>query len=965
MFHWNRVLRLIGTVALGAALGCTATTTGTGGGTGTGGTTGDATTGAGSGGDVLIADSGKTTGGTEDLGKADPGPASEDAPLPKDTGSTAGDGTGSTTGDATPPDDTAFVADTTPSEDTPSVSDTTPTEDTPTLSDASSSDTSTSPDGTSPDGTFTETGDTGPTISGKCLIAQAVQCGDKLTGLVIAAGATSAFGTYTCDDPEFGTDYGGSGEIIVSFTSPTQQLVTVDTTNTFDVDIIRLEDAGNGCEDTLSTCKDIGIGDLSFEAQAGKTYYFVLEGYDGPPSGPFGLDVTCCKPNCDGKVCGTDGCGGTCGAGCKVGENCNAGACEAAPTTCTAVKTVGCGESLTGLTNGGPGSTYAFSTYPCQVDEGDTFTASPELTYAFTNPSNTKVKVTSDGEGSLNLTVLKAIEGQCTATEDSCIDQSYGDLTFDAAAGETYYLVWDSYSTSSPIDSDFDVTICCLNCDGVACGQDDGCGGTCGCNAGSLCTEGKCVEQPTTCAPIAAVKCGDKLTGLSNGGPGATLAFSKYTCQSFSSDDYTGSPEAVYSLTLDSDQNVTVSMTNSSSVDITVLEDVGAGCGDSKEACLDQGSAEVTFAGKAGKTYYLVMDSYSASAPVVSGIDLEVTCCVSDCAEKPCGADDGCGGTCGCAEGGVCVAGTCKTFEPTCNPTPIKCGDKLTGVSNGGDGAGLSFSKYACQNYSSDDYSASPETIYALSLDADQFVTFDLTGSLSVDVTVLSGLGEACNPTKEQCLLQDSTTAEFQGKAGQTYYFVLDSYNDPVVTDIDVEVICCTPSCDLAACGQDDGCGKPCGCGPGNACDTDTSTCKAAAEGDTCAAPLPVAALGAISGDLSGLYANDYELNGCGSISGADPGVKDAVYAYSPTETGTYLITMPTYDWLSGGASLLAVFGVCDTTSACLGGADWFYESPETFAIEVAMTAGTTYYIVIDGYSSFDEGPFSFTIAKK
>src|SRR5690606_4046945 len=36
-----------------------------------------------------------------------------------------------------------------------------------------------------------------------------------------------------------------------------------------------------------------------------------------------------CTPSCDGRACGWDGCGGTCG-GCGEGERCEVGACVAA-----------------------------------------------------------------------------------------------------------------------------------------------------------------------------------------------------------------------------------------------------------------------------------------------------------------------------------------------------------------------------------------------------------------------------------------------------------------------------------------------------------------------------------------------------------------------------------------------------------------------------------------------------------
>ena len=52
--------------------------------------------------------------------------------------------------------------------------------------------------------------------------------------------------------------------------------------------------------------------------------------------GTFGLvceSASCvsdCEPACDGKACGDDGCGGTCGT-CPQGGSCEDGACSCAP----------------------------------------------------------------------------------------------------------------------------------------------------------------------------------------------------------------------------------------------------------------------------------------------------------------------------------------------------------------------------------------------------------------------------------------------------------------------------------------------------------------------------------------------------------------------------------------------------------------------------------------------------------
>jgi len=57
-------------------------------------------------------------------------------------------------------------------------------------------------------------------------------------------------------------------------------------------------------------------------------YYLIVDGFDATSFGPFTLYVNLvagCVPQCDGKFCGDDGCGGSCGL-CGPGELCNTAA---------------------------------------------------------------------------------------------------------------------------------------------------------------------------------------------------------------------------------------------------------------------------------------------------------------------------------------------------------------------------------------------------------------------------------------------------------------------------------------------------------------------------------------------------------------------------------------------------------------------------------------------------------------
>jgi hypothetical protein len=85
----------------------------------------------------------------------------------------------------------------------------------------------------------------------------------------------------------------------------------------------------------------------------------------------------------------------------------------------------------------------------------------------------------------------------------------------------------------------------------------------------------------------------------------------------------------------------------------------------------------------------------------------------------------------------------------------------------------------------------------------------------------------------------------------------------------------------------------------------------------------------------------------------------DLVYSFTPTLTGTFTVTVEDdFD------SALWVTPVCDTASgalegACLGASDDGSES-----VRVNGTIGTTYYIVVDSYSTSAKGTFTITVTE-
>jgi hypothetical protein len=75
---------------------------------------------------------------------------------------------------------------------------------------------------------------------------------------------------------------------------------------------------------TAVTCTAGASGDIVYAAlTAGTPYHVFVE-----VNASYTLDINSCTPSCEGKVCGSDGCGSSCGD-CGESEACVQGACQA------------------------------------------------------------------------------------------------------------------------------------------------------------------------------------------------------------------------------------------------------------------------------------------------------------------------------------------------------------------------------------------------------------------------------------------------------------------------------------------------------------------------------------------------------------------------------------------------------------------------------------------------------------
>lgn len=190
-----------------------------------------------------------------------------------------------------------------------------------------------------------------------------------------------------------------------------------------------------------------------------------------------------CTPACTGKSCGPDGCGGQCGSCSAPGDVCTAaGKCEACTPQCTGKS---CGPDGCG---GSCGS--------CLLVEGKPYCDGSQCVAAC-QPDCTDSECGPDGCG--------GVCGSC-GVGNYCELQQCVALDPKASCKNLCGKTAESGCSCEPLCKgpkcclDFEASCPCVpQCTGKTCGA-DGCGGTCGsCASGSVCVDGTCKGDP--CVP--------------------------------------------------------------------------------------------------------------------------------------------------------------------------------------------------------------------------------------------------------------------------------------------------------------------------------------------------------------------------------------------------------------------------------------------------------------------------------
>jgi len=318
------------------------------------------------------------------------------------------------------------------------------------------------------------------------------------------------------------------------------------------------------------------------------------------PDGSVCVGTDCCTPDCDGKECGDDGCGGNC-AVCELGA-CMNNVCVTDPG-CVPGDGTGCGGCFC------EDCVCEMDPYCCET----------------------------------------AWDGICVG---ECVDQCGGCM--------------------EPCDPACEDGFKCEDMECIACGDNE-CGGGCGeCGDGYVCLEGLCEEVPLCEAPFT-IACGEALAGDTTN---FENVIDLYECIGW---DETG-PELAYILSPVVDDVVTATLSDLGDNDLDILITEGE-C--SAYTCIESGNTSTEFAVEAGKTYYIIVDGFGGDmGPFTLTLGCESLCGDGECDGETC---DSCPEDCACPDGESCYLGECCL--PSCEG--VECGDDGCGGNCGECGEGV------------------------------------------------------------------------------------------------------------------------------------------------------------------------------------------------------------------------------------------------------------------------------------
>lgn len=380
------------------------------------------------------------------------------------------------------------------------------------------------------------------------------------------------------------------------------------------------------------------------ETPPGK-YYLAMEAADWEEEVPAYKIVLqqLCTVSCEGKQCGDDGCGGTCGT-CGDSQACNEdGQCS---SLCVDEFEPDDSPEIAHFLEFDVPRTHSI----CPGDDSDWFTFSLE------GLSNVRVWSTTAVGQSVDMYLF---DSQANELDDTSSEEGYARIDGDHLTAGTYFVMIESSDEEDQVPhyvTHLEV-LCVPDCDDKECG-DDGCGGVCGsCGDYGTCgTEGSC---ESTCVddhePDDDYTLANPLTNLAPRNHSLCPAFDNDWFQ-FSIPYNTGNVHLEISGMVG---NTEMWLYDPDGLELDYDDDSGV---------FDFSLIE--YDGLPKGVYWVLVNAEEEDEQVPDyQIFVKVTC-APDCEGKECGFD-GCGGTCGsCVSGSVCTPqGNCVSscidgYEP-------------------------------------------------------------------------------------------------------------------------------------------------------------------------------------------------------------------------------------------------------------------------------------------------------------
>ncbi len=788
---------------------------------------------------------------------------------------------------------------------------------------------------------------------------------------------------------------GGSNDVVYVFTPPATAIynITVDGFDTVPYIVTDCDAIDDSCliatDDALT-----GMETLVVELQADQDYYIIVDGWNDSQNiaGAYTLEVSApCTPSCDGKACGDDGCGQSCGV-CDPGYTCDQeGQCRTDDTignSCTYPHPVtelpfthsGTTETLQNL--------YGAKDGDCPGISRDIGQGSNDAAYEFTPEVAGRYTITTDGDFDHTIYIVtdcSLVGSTCVAGVDTTGPAET--LTVDLRNGVTYFIVIDGWDAADNVSGTYTLTlseVCVPDCDTENCG-DDGCGGICGeCAETEVCGEDQVCETYSghgdSCAdPFvvngAALTAEDGVLYTKSSStilPTNEFGFNDGACgalnrNGLSSDDevyaFTPAVSGVYTLRVAGDFDAMLYVA-------TACDDIDGTCIAEESGVTGPNPEELSVQLAADTTYYVIVDGDHTSSNIEGTYTLTIfEPCIPQCDGRMCGPDQ-CGFECGdgcesafyCDDGGLCQPYN-EHGDSCLNPFVVPGSLPYSDI---GDTTSMhpvyDVAEDQCPGATTDWGTASDDVVYSFTPEETGVYTIAASSDefdSALYVARDCDLESACVGAARSAGRNTSLTLSLEG--GAEYAVVLDgvstgsNFNGAYTFSISAP---CFSQCDGRACG-DDGCGLPCGeCPDDQFCDLDGQCSSYSGVGDICNDPILIDTMPfANAGDTS-LADDHYEFD-----YDECPGL---IYGGHEAEEEIYALTVPfreVYTISVTSEFEAAVYVVTDCSEIGTTCQQAMVTDPGVAsALELILEPDIEYYIIVDGWGA-QSGPYTLSVS--